>query len=185
MTLFQHTLGQLLRGEKFETSRLALPEADGEHIIGREMIQYPSGIKSVMRGTAKGWTIKWQVGKDYAIQPARGVKAIGKYRLVDIWLQDVRTLTAEQIAAEGFNDHWNHTARVAFFRVWTAMHDKNFAGQYERRPNELYLDNRPNEFYVAWRMEIKVLYETIDWNAVPHDAMPPWRRWTVRELAPE
>lgn len=159
MTLFQHTLGQLLRGEKTETSRLALPEADGEHIIGREMIQYPMGIKSVMRGTAQGWRVKWQVGSEYAIQPRRGVKSIGKYRLVDIWWQDLRSLSNAQVQAEGFESFDD------FVYLWTKMHGTNV--------------------FEAWRMEIEVLYETIDWNAVPHEAVPPWRRWTVIELTPD
>lgn len=165
MTLFQHTLGQLLRGEKTETSRLSLPLADGEHIVGREMIQYPMGNKSVMRGTAQGWRIKWQVGKTYAIQPARGVASIGQYRLVDIWQQDVRTLTADQIAAEGFKDGSLRSGKVKFFMLWTQMHDKNIAGRFERKPLFIYLDNRPTEFYLAWRMKIEIVYESINWDA--------------------
>lgn len=167
MTLFQHTLGQLLRGEKTETSHLALPLADGEHIVGREMIQYPSGIKSVMRGTAKGWTVKWQVGKDYAIQPARGVASIGRYRLVDIWRQDVRELTLGQVDDEGFGS-WSE-----FWFTWSKMHDPKLSASTFHENGwwnsalkvKEYLSYRPDERYQAWRMEIEVLYETIDWDA--------------------
>lgn len=167
MTLFQHTLGQLLRGEKTETSRLALPLADGEHIVGREMIQYPSGVKSVMRGTDKGWRIKYQVGKEYAIQPARGVASIGRYRLVDIWWQDVRQLTWDQIEAEGFPNH------VQFLNVWTKMHDlpayeiwRDYRiphGKYKSAVD--FIESRPDERYQAWRMKIEVFWDTVDWDA--------------------
>lgn len=181
MTLFQHTLGQLLRGEKTETSRLALPHADGEHIVGREMIQYPMGNKAVMRGTPHGWRLKWQVGKDYAIQPARGVKAIGQYRIVDIWWQDVRTLTREQSEAEGFA--WP-TPWTDFIQLWVKMHDS--ARQFSLGEDGFYhyhrgvgygwqiaqltdlidmINNRPAEHYQAWRMSIEVLWHTVDWNA--------------------
>lgn len=182
MTLFQHTLGALLRGEKTETSRLALPEPDGETMIGTEMICYPSGIKSVCQGREMRWIPKWQVGKDYAIQPARGVKSIGRYRIENIWKQDVRTLSDAQVKAEGFRHTLNRTDRVAFFRLWTVMHDPNIAGQFERRSSLRMLDDRPDERYTAWRMQISVMYETIDWNAVPHEALPPWRKWTTITL---
>lgn len=172
MTLFQHTLGQLLRGEKTETSRLALPLADGEHIVGREMIQYPSGVKSVMRGTAKGWTVKWQVGKDYAIQPARGVASIGRYRLIDVWRQDVRTLTTEQIKAEGWEikefDSVTQYPDLWFLRLWVSMHDKLARVKLGQKPRiewHDYLAQRPAEYYMTWRMSITVLWDTVDWDA--------------------
>lgn len=157
MTLFQHTLGQLLRGEKTETSRLALPQADGEHIVGREMIQYPMGNKAVMRGTPHGWRLKWQVGRDYAIQPSRWVKSVGQYRIVDIWWQDVRSLSNAQVQAEGFEANYD------FIHLWLKMHGENN--------------------FEAWRMSIKVLYETVDWNAVPHEALPSHRKWTTIDYA--
>lgn len=176
MTLFQHTLGALLRGEKTETSRLALPEPDGETMIGTEMICYPSGIKSVCQGREMRWIPKWQVGKDYAIQPARGVKSIGRYRIDNIWKQDVRTLTEAQRKAEGFQDIFG------FWLVWGRMHDAEYL-----QKNGIYaycadLKTRPDERYTAWRMQISVMYETIDWNAVPHEALPPWRKWTTITL---
>lgn len=156
MTLFQHTLKALLCGEKTETSRLALPDADGEHIIGREMIQYPFGKLTVMQGRGMRWIPKWQVGKDYAIQPARGVKAIGRYRIENIWKQDVRTLTPGQLNREGFKNY------LSFMQLWTKMHDHEWFLKSWRVTD---LESRPAELYTAWRMQITVLYDTIDWNA--------------------
>jgi hypothetical protein len=97
MTLFQHTLKALLRGEKTETSRLALPEPDGTACRGTEMIQYPSGVLSVMRGADMRWFPKWQVA-----------------RFADVI------------------DMINH---------------------------------RPAEYYQAWRMTVRVLWDTVDWDA--------------------
>jgi hypothetical protein len=139
MTLFQHTLKQLLTGQKTETSRLALPEPDGTSCKGTEMIQYPNGTKSVMRGADMRWFPKWQVGKDYAIQPNRGVKAVGRYRIEDIWWQDVRSLSNAQVQAEGFASYDD------FMRLWIRMHG--------------------TDKFEAWRMEISVLWDTVNWEA--------------------
>lgn len=177
MTLFQHTLGQLLRGEKTETSRLALPQADGEHIVGREMIRYPMGNKAVMRGAPHGWRLKWQVGRDYAIQPARGVKSIGQYRIMDIWWQDVRRTSLQQAIDEGF------VYRIDFLHLWGLMHDPGFKWEYDPQIPDYrasigrkkyilgsaqmleMIDARPAEYYQAWRMSIAVQWDTVDWNA--------------------
>ena len=172
MTLFQHTLGALLRGEKTETSRLALPDGDGEHIIGREMIQFPNGKKAVMRGANMRWFPKWQVGSTYAIQPNRGIKAVGRYEVLDVWKQDVRMLTMDQVDAEGFD-----SARC-FWDVWMKMHDLEYwkrlykamllPGQTNSSSNaqmKMALMNRPAERYAAWRMSISVVWNTIDWDA--------------------
>lgn len=176
MTLFQHTLGALLRGEKTEISRLALPEPDGTVSIGTETIRFPNGILSVCQGRAMRWIPKWQVGKDYAIQPARGVKSIGRYRIENIWKQDVRTLTSDQIRAEGFG------INRAFYDTWCWMHDVQAAKVGIFSNGYAHLEYRPAERYMAWRMQISVMYETIDWNAVPHEALPPWRKWTTITL---
>jgi hypothetical protein len=159
MTIFQHTLKSLLTEMKTETSRLALPESDGEIMIGTEMLRYPNGVKAVCQGRHMRWTPKWVVGQDYAIQPNRGVKAVGRYRIEDIWKQDVRTLSDAQIASEGF------LSEVGFLMVWCAMHDKSFSKEYKRRPRALQMDSRPSELYTAWRMSITVLWDTVDWDA--------------------
>lgn len=198
MTLFQHTLGQLLRGEKTETSRLALPLADGEHIVGREMIQYPMGNKAVMRGTPHGWRLKWQVGRNYAIQPARGMKSVGQYRVLDVWQQDVRTLTREQAEAEGFA--WP-TPWTDFMQVWMKMHDASrqfYLGEdafYHYNRGKGYgwqiaqlidlidmINHRPDEHYQAWRMKIEVLWDTVDWDSqyVRHLGLNPMHVGTIQ-----
>jgi hypothetical protein len=140
MTQFQHTLKALLEGRKTETSRIALPQPDGTGEFDCEMIGYPLGVPSVQRylvGWDK-WRTVWQTGKDYAIVPARGKKSVGRFVVDAIWWQDVRSLTAKQIQAEGFN------SAQAFDALWLKMH---------------------GEHYEAWRMTIRVLWETVDWDA--------------------
>lgn len=171
MTQFQHTLRQLLLGEKTETSRRVLQAPDGATAIGCEMIQYPMGVKAVMRGSSDDarWIARWIVGRDYAIQPERTAKSIGRYRLNDVWLQDVRTLTLGQVDAEGFSSGiW-----IAFWEVWCKMHDKPVVSDIQHvraltgshvKAQALLMD-RPAERYLAWRMSISVLWDTIDWDA--------------------
>lgn len=169
MTIFQHTLRQLLNGQKTETSRLALPEPDGTKCAGTEMIAYPNGIMSVQRGATDDshWITRWQVGKDYAIQPARTVKSIGRFRVDHIWKQDVRTLTDEQVQAEGFKDGLDITGMQAFLRVWTEMHDVIAYARMGHKPKDQwqnFLDGRDYRLYIAWRLKITVLWDTIDWE---------------------
>lgn len=159
MTQFQHTLKALLEGRKTETSRIALPHSDGTGTFDCEDIRWPNGIESVQRLKVGvlGWRTVWQVGKDYAIEPHRGVRSVGRYRVEAIWRQDVRTLTLGQIEAEGFENRYD------FLSVWCAMHDKQFKPIAAH--GWAHLDYRPAERYQAWRMTIQVLWETVNWDA--------------------
>ena len=163
MTQFQHTLRQLLTGQKTETSRIV---KEGQEYAGA----LPHAIPLVYQWDKNiNYTrTVWQVGKDYAIQPGRGVKSVGRYRVETIWRQDVRTLTLGQVEAEGFNSLW-----IGFWEVWCKMHDAPAVAdmQHIRALTGSHLDakkilmERPAERYQAWRMTISVLWETVDWSA--------------------
>lgn len=171
MTQFQHTLKALLEGRKTETSRIALPESDGTGTFDCEMMRYP-GTPTVQRFEVKKnyWRVIWAVGQTYAIQPARGVKSVGRYRVEAIWRQDVRTLTTGQVINEGFMD------RVTFYEVWCEMHDSSLLplpawGNAAPPEIQRYLNKRPFERYQAWRMTIQVLWDTVDWDALAVKAL--------------
>lgn len=164
MTQFQHTLRQLLTGEKTETSRICKLQDEAFSILG--LWEDEGGeILSVYNHDQERKV--WVTGKDYAIQPARGVHSVGRYRVEAIWRQDVRMLTYAQVQAEGF------FSLVAFLGVWSQMHDKpveEFRRQcglknFNYDAMDEYMKNRPAERYQAWRMTIKVLWETIDYEA--------------------
>ena len=129
MTQFQHTLKALLEGRKTETSR----------IVKVNQLWYPN-LGVIADSDDHGWNNRtvWAIGKDYAIVPARGKKSVGRFVVDAIWWQDVRSLTAKQIQAEGFN------SAQAFDALWLKMH---------------------GEHYEAWRITIRVLWETVDWDA--------------------
>lgn len=180
MTQFNHTLVALLSGKKTETSRIIRP---GEYtwicgempapwldpVMVREVFIY-SGISSTRQEGEKFTAYYvWQRGKDYAIQPGRGVKSVGRFVVEQIWRQDVRTLTLGQVEAEGFGAAlW-----VGFWETWCKMHDKPAVADIQhiraltgsQLDAKSYLMKRPAERYQAWRMTIRVLWPTVDWDA--------------------
>jgi len=174
MTQFQHTLKALLEGRKTETSRIIRP---GERL---EDFYYDGPNQHVYAANDRlVWaTDGWLLDKTYAIQPGRTIKSVGRYRVEAIWRQDVRTLIQAQVEAEGFYEKWD------FLLTWTMMHDKtiypamfdafedcNDPGRHhpDFAPSfgaiTRYTVDRPAERYQAWRMTIKVLWETVDWEA--------------------
>jgi len=169
MTQFQHTLKALLEGRKTETSRIVKP-GDYTFMCGERPAPWPArGIVPLYsdvwgeRQTPDDpqrrlihW-IKWQQDKDYAIQPARGVHSVGRYRVEAIWRQDVRDLTEAQRKAEGFK------SMTEFWTIWCQMHDARFQLTGGKWWTDLI--HRPAERYQAWRMTIKVLWDTVDFDA--------------------
>lgn len=183
MTQFQHTLKQLLTGEKTETSRIVKPN-EYTWICGERPAPwntrgavklYSQVIAERQTETSISHRIVWERDKEYAIQPARGVHSVGRYRVEAIWRQDVRTLTLGQVEDEGFKKAlWGD-----FWLIWCKMHDKPAYDEICERWDERYhgikdvtltgvknyLLERPAERYQAWRMTIRVLWETVDWDA--------------------
>lgn len=91
------------------------------------------------------WLPKWVVGRNYAVQPGRSLKGIGKFRILHIEEGDARTITPEQARAEGF------ASPTHFLQLWHLMHDKA-----ARPPDTVsedyvpYLKTRPARFYDRW-----------------------------------
>lgn len=153
MTQFQHTLKALLEGRKTETSRIVKPN-EYTWICGERTASwhergavplYSQVIAERKTETFMHHRIVWEVGKDYAIEPHRGVRSVGRYRVEAIWRQDVRTLAVEQIKAEGFD------SELEFISLWLKMHNP--------------LCHTDDKYFQAWRMTVQVLWETVNWNA--------------------
>lgn len=167
MTQFQHTLRALLEGDKIETSRLVKP-GDYTWICGeidapwhkRGTVSQYSAVHNVNH------TARFVRGKTYAIQPGRGQKQVGKYVVEAIWRQDVRTLMPSQVRNEGFS------SLRAFMETWLKInHDRLLYPLYNSPESnaehrlKLQLTTRPDDLYLAWRMRIRVLWDTVNWNA--------------------
>lgn len=180
MTAFQHTLKALLEGQKTETSRLVHP-GDYTWMCGEMPAPWnPHGYtllySSVHHPSSEP---RFVAGKDYAIQPGRAKKQVGRYMIENIWRQDVRTLTNIQTKAEGMDEpEYYH-----FIQLWASMHDPAFEFRFDPsiidyrikvdRQRDIVawdtlqtvIQSRPRERYQAWRMSIRVLWETVDWDA--------------------
>lgn len=106
------------------------------------------GRKTVIRRLRKGETVdgrwvdepcRYKKGKDYAVQPGRGKKAIGRIRVVSVIAEALHQLDDEEIRLEGFD------SRRDFEEAW-----KRITGQSS------YLDP-------VWRIE----FELVDRGGAP------------------
>lgn len=125
---------QVLNGAKTQTRRLIKP-TDEYYGSGRPK---PHGIPIVCVFNRESLRRKYVVGKTYAIQPGRGKKAVGRFKLLAIhreWLQDI---SLEDTLAEGIfqvpeaPDFWKYSGsiwwfvspREAFFVLWDSIYKK-------------------------------------------------------------
>ncbi len=142
--IFQHTHAWITgisphTGQpKTQTSRLAA----GHHCV--------RGHDNHIIQVTKNGRLHWQLGGDYAVQPGRGRRAVGRIRLTAIRQQDVRTITQADAQREGFADV------AGFFYVWTLMHDFTVHMQdvTEERWREV-LRTRPFDKYFAIVLEFE------------------------------
>jgi len=59
---------------------------------------------------------KWEIGKTYAVQPARGKMQIARIRLVRIRSEHILRISTADAIAEGFSN------RQHFLQVWAKIH---------------------------------------------------------------
>jgi len=111
---------------------------------------------------------RFQVGKNYAVQPGRGKPAVARIRITNIRKQDVRDISEEDVKAEGFE------SRLDFLAKWSQMHDRVFQfdrddenwsedgtwnywanRQWGKADNAVmysYIAERPTDRYIAWAL---------------------------------
>jgi len=117
----------ILRGEKTQTRR-PVKATDRKRIIdGFEGVAY-------MWGT--GWRWKWRIGHTYAIQPGRGKKAVGRFRLTGIRCERVADVSDVDAALEGIayrrgsltygsTKLEGKTASEAYLNLWQRIYPKS------------------------------------------------------------
>lgn len=185
--IFQHTIDKVLSGEKTQTRRIVKPthtdiikwsmaidkfEMSSES--GKLMVKLPENIASqqpIVRIESNDRSL-YEVGKTYAIQPGRGMKAVGRIEIVSIRREDVRCISLADVKAEGFDTVDD------FLATWVLMHDKRMLLQKDNRlPAGFWLfkengatwngvdygllavalQKRSAEKYQAWVLEFKLV----------------------------
>jgi len=160
--IFQHTHEMVLTGRKTQTRRI---KKKGEHFEDGRVFTFDicsfkavDGAGQVGLFNGHKERTRWEVGKTYAVQPARGQPAIGRIRITGIREQDVREISDADVRAEGF------ASKANFLETWTQMHDRLAHVrllEYQRLglPHvwENYLQNRPAERYQAWVLEFQLV----------------------------
>mgnify|MGYP006921307232 CR=1 FL=1 len=158
--IFQHTIDKVLNGEKTQTRRIVKPN----HIVGRIPPNTPLEFMSVGQSWGDivavrsnvSYTDIYAIGKTYAVQRGRGVKAEGRIRIIDIRREDVRNISETDALAEGFSGH------LDFLYTWIGMHDKGYLEtfRYAVDMGRLYehgFRERPAARYDAWVIEFMLV----------------------------
>ncbi|MBL8162442.1 MAG: hypothetical protein JNJ61_10690 [Anaerolineae bacterium] len=108
---------RILAGEKTQTRRVVKPN---ERLIGFMPGTRFANCVAIMRDQHPH-SIKWQIGRDYSLQPGRGKIGVGtRIRVTDLRLdEDVRQISEADARAEGFRN------REEFLETWIAINDKS------------------------------------------------------------
>lgn len=109
--IFQHTLDQLLKGEKKQTRR---PVKDGD----RPRLDERGKVIAVENVNAAGRPfVRYRVGAAYAVQPGRGKRAVGRIELVEIrYCEHAGQISEHDARAEGYG------TADAFRKTYSAIH---------------------------------------------------------------
>ena len=162
---FTHTFKAILDGSKTQTRRIIKPgEYSNEwHLDGDDDLRINEILAPRTKPDKYGMTIGRQVygvGKTYAVQPGRGKKAVGRFRITGLRREDVREISVEDAKAEGwkhgsFDKAANYPA-LWYLKLWASMHDEVAHVKLGMMPLEEwreYLKSRPAERYQAWVIE--------------------------------
>jgi len=129
----------------------------GEFFEGADPIDgYPAGVYRWLNNFAMSARAVYAVGKTYAVQPERGHLAVGRIRITGIRHEDVRTISDEDVLAEG------HDLRAAFWLAWCEMNDKPairtwMQSETEHRFRDWLNEKRPAKRYDAWVLSFEVV----------------------------
>lgn len=116
--------------------------------------------------------VKWQVGHRYALIPKRGQCGVGFLRLLAIKDEDVRSISAADVKAEGFD------AAYQFWRVWCGFYDpkasRDIESVFEGKYTTDLPDSSETKHSPEWWQEIfdKLVLRII--NKRPFDLYRAW-----------
>jgi hypothetical protein len=149
--IFQATWKAVLDGTKTETRRICKPGEFLANLVGIPITKEHAqkyhdlwDLNNPYRTSDFGprvihcsYRTKWQVGATYAVQPARGQKAIARIRLLEIRQERLQDIDEEGAIAEGCKectvlegDWYSNTspqimsAREVYEQIWYGLHTK-------------------------------------------------------------
>lgn len=137
--IFQATWEQVVSGAKTQTRRIVKWD---EYKAPYGLAVPKETIKSVRvprsrNGVELPSHVVYEVGKQYAVMPARGVRGLRKVADIQITCirrEDVREISEADAVAEGFGyKYYPSEAYFGFIETWASMHDPAFKFWYEPR----------------------------------------------------
>jgi hypothetical protein len=163
VTVFQHTWEKVLSGEKTQTRRLWKQY----EILLRDYWTVEGGQDRVIQASDPNISTRtiWQVGKDYAIQPGRGKKSVGRFVVTALRdHEDVRNISDIDVRAEGFDSKW------AFLQTWTAMRDPSAHWCFDAQRVDYWINTGKRRELVGW----ETVQEIIAGRPVEH-----YKAWPI------
>jgi len=127
--LFKPELCQaILAGRKTQTRRLV---QEGEFAVNQHGYNIPDPVwgDTIDAVYSPKGTLKWQVGRTYAIQPSRGKKAVGRFLLLSMRREKLQPISEADIEAEGvipYDPIYAPTRSLyqAWIDLWRSIHTK-------------------------------------------------------------
>jgi hypothetical protein len=111
--IFAKTYPLVLSGRKCQTLRLAYP---GDRLTSERASEGETLLATQRVVTAHG-RVRWRVGAEYAVQPERCHKAVGRIRCIGLCeVLDPMDIDDAFARREGFDD------AAAFRAVWLTLH---------------------------------------------------------------
>lgn len=130
--IFQHTLNQILDATKTQSRRLWVA-GDYTWINGErpapERAHRPYRLTYSQICHADG-SVRYEVGKTYAVQPGRGKHAVARIKIVSLWREHVQEISPQDVYYEGI--------RCADFFASSAMRSVKGATLYGQAHVEAY-----------------------------------------------
>ncbi len=137
MIFSEHHVTLILSHHKTQTRRVCKPT---ESLVTACLHPY----------VATDSTVKWQVGNTYAIQPARGAKAVGRIEITGIRQEKVQDITTLDCSAEGYPRGDYPTAIDTYeYQQWTAY--EQAWDSINKRKGTRWQDN-PTVFVLEFRL---------------------------------
>src|SRR5687767_14096313 len=105
MIFTQEHINLILSHRKTQTRRVCKPT---ESLVTSALHPY----------VATDSTVKWQVGRAYAIQPGRGAKAVGRIEIVAIRQEKLQNISYEDVMREGYPADDAHHHGEKYYRAY-------------------------------------------------------------------